>query len=270
MDSANRPPELRSIGFPLLDIVAFAVMLAVNLLVMIAPPYGVSVGDIAARFPALFMPASYAFGIWGLIYLLLLLCVVYAVLPAQRMNRRLDGLESTFVWSCVFNVGWLVAWYVGIMWLSEIAMLGLLVTLIALYRQLNRTPSPRPAVERWTVDLPFSIYLGWVCVAFVLNTVVLLMDLGADLVTIEPYLTLVLVAVVLILGFVMLFRQRDAAFALTLVWGLVGIAIARYGDSTPVFIASLAAAVLLLLTVVVLPGPSREATTPAQTPIAGT
>lgn len=256
MASATRQPKLRSIGFPLLDIIAFAVMIAVNLFVMVAPPNGVSVLDIFDRFPMLFSPAHYAFGITILIYALLLLCVLYAVLPAQRLNRRLDGLEVAFVWSCVFNVGWLLTWYVGIVWLSEVAILGLLVTLVVLYNKLNATPSPRPAVERWTVDLPFSLYLGWVCVVAVLNTLVLLLALGVDLVRVEPALTVVLIAGLLALGLAVLWRRRDAAFALTLAWSLVGIAVARYGHAPSVFVAALIATAALLLTIVVLPGPS--------------
>lgn len=255
MDTASPKPALRSIGFPLLDIIAFAVMISVNLFVIVAPPSGVGVLDILDRFPLLFSPAHYAFGIAIPIYLLLLLCVVYAVLPAQRLNRRLDGLEVTFVWSCVFNVAWILTWYVGIMWLSELAILGLLVTLIILYRQINCTPSPRPAVERWTIDLPFSMYLAFVSVAAVLNTLVLLLDLGVDLVRVEPALTIVLIAGVLALGLAVLWRRRDAAFALTLAWALVGIAVARYGNTPSVFIAALVATGLLLLTFALLPGP---------------
>jgi hypothetical protein len=53
--------------------------------------------------------------------------------------------------------------------LTLIAMLVLLATLIMTYLRLGIGRTAVPAVEKWAVHLPFSIYLGWITVATVAN-----------------------------------------------------------------------------------------------------
>ncbi len=53
-------------------------------------------------------------------------------------------------------------------------MFGLLLCLIALYIRLGIGQIRVPPSERWLVHLPFSIYLGWVTVASIANTTIVL------------------------------------------------------------------------------------------------
>ncbi len=56
-----------------LVVLAMFVMFAVNTLSTTLPLNGVTPGEASARYPNLFVPASYVFSIWGVIYLLVIL-----------------------------------------------------------------------------------------------------------------------------------------------------------------------------------------------------
>ena len=112
-------------------------MVTVNALANILPINGVTTGELSDAYPSLFTPAGYVFGIWGLIYLLLVIFVVYQARDAQQHNLRLDALGYAFVVSCVFNIGWIFAWHYGQILLSTLFMLGILASLVVCYERLK-------------------------------------------------------------------------------------------------------------------------------------
>ena len=61
----------------LLTLGVYGVMVAINYLAELLRLGGKDIGEISAKYPNLFTPAGYAFSIWGLIYLLLLIYVIY-------------------------------------------------------------------------------------------------------------------------------------------------------------------------------------------------
>lgn len=230
----------------IINVIALAVVLVVNTLANVLPLNGITTGEISDRFPSLFTPAGYVFAIWGLIYLLLTAFTVYQALPAQRSNKRLGRLGYMFAWSSLFNVAWLFSWHYGVIWLSQLLMLGLLATLIAAYQRL-RIGRVRPrGIERWVLDVPFSVYLGWITVATVANTSIFLLDLGWDGGGLAPALTVLVIAVAAFIGLQALRLRRDLAFALVLVWAFIGIGVKQYGLTASVVGAALVAAALLL------------------------
>ena len=60
-------------------LLSFIGMVAVNALANALPLNGVNTGQVSALYPNLFTPASYTFGIWGLIYLMLAVYTVFQV-----------------------------------------------------------------------------------------------------------------------------------------------------------------------------------------------
>lgn len=231
----------------LLNVLAFAVTLTVNALATLLPLNGVDPATISARFPSLFTPANYVFGIWGLIYTLLTAFVVYQALPAQRQSERLGRVGWLFALSCLLNTAWLFSWHYGVFWLSEVLMVGLLLSLIAIYQRLEIGRARHRGAGKWFLDLPFSVYLGWITVATVANTSIFLLDLGFDGGAAAPALTVLVIAVAAFIGLLALRLRSDLAFALVLAWAFVGIAVKQSGQTPSVVVAALAAAALLLL-----------------------
>ena len=227
------------------NVAALLLTLVMNALASLLPLAGRTTGEVSDRFPVLFVPAGYVFSIWGLIYLGLIAFAIYQALPAQRDNPRLRRIGYLFVASCLFNSLWLVAWHNLQITLSLLLMVGLLLSLIALYLRLQPSDSA-PVIERWTIDGPFSLYLGWLTVATVANTTAALYNAGWGGWGLPDALWgVITVIAALIIALLMLKRERNVVFVLVVVWALIGIFV-RQQDTAVMAYSSLLAAALLL------------------------
>jgi benzodiazapine receptor len=210
----------------LVVLLAVVATIVLNGLANALPLNGQMTGEISDRFQVYFVPAGYVFSIWGLIYLALGAYAVYQALPAQRENPRLRRVGYLFVFSCLANIAWLFLWhYERFVW-TVIAMLGLLLSLIAIYLRLGIGRTQVPPAERWLVHVPFSIYLGWITVATVANVTSLLdyVNWGGWGIGPQAWAVIMLIAATAIASAVGLTR-RDIAYLLVIVWAFVGIAV---------------------------------------------
>lgn len=238
--------------------VAFLAMVAMNALANYLPLFGRATGEVSDRYPSLFTPAPYTFSVWGVIYLLLAAFVVYQALPLARHDARVERARPLFVLSCAFNVLWLVSWHGLAIALSEVLMLALLATLVALYLRTDLWRAPAPPWQRWLLDLPFAVYLGWISVATIANTSIFLLDLGFDGGAWAVTLTVVMVIAAAVLGLLALLTRRDWAYALVVGWGLGGVASAQAGEVATISNVALGCALLLgLLAVLAMAGRYR-------------
>jgi len=200
--------------------------IVINVLANALPINGLNTGQISDRFQVYFVPAGYVFSIWGLIYLGLIAFSVFQALPSQRENPRLRSTGWWISLGGLANSIWIFLWHYEQFPLTLIAMLVLLLTLIVTYLRLGTGRTAVPAVEKWVVRLPFSIYLGWITVATVANVTSLLDYLKWDGFGIAPeiWMGIVLVAM-LVIAVLMNFTRRDVAYALVILWALAGISV---------------------------------------------
>ena len=230
---------------PWINIATVLVALAVNVLANALPLNGQNTGAISDKFKVFFVPAGYVFAIWGVIYIGWLAFTVYQALPAQRNNPRLQRIGGLFALSALANAGWLFAWHYGLFPLSVVVMLSLLLLLIATYLRLDIGRAHVPTIEKWCVDIPFSIYLGWISVATIANITDLLYYWKWDGWGIAPQVWAVIMLVVAsALALAMTWTRGDVAYLLVIVWSFVGIAVKQSA-------APLVANTAWLLTVVV-------------------
>lgn len=208
------------------NILAFVIVIVANVLANAVPLGGQTTGEISAKYPSLFTPAGYVFSIWGIIYLGLAIFVVWQALPKQRANQNLAAISIPFIVSCACNALWIFAWHYDLLVLSLVFMLGILVSLIQIYRQLDHALSGVTAAEKWIVRLPFSIYTAWITVATIANFSAFQIDRGWDNSGFEaPTWTIIKIAVAGSIAATVLFRRRDIAFVLVAVWASAGIAV---------------------------------------------
>ncbi|HJX40631.1 MAG TPA: hypothetical protein VJ345_04130 [Anaerolineales bacterium] len=204
--------------------------LVVNGLANALPINGQTTGEISDRFAVLFTPAAYVFAIWGLIYLGLLALAVYQFLPGQRDNPRLVRSRPWLALSGAANIAWLLLWHYEQFPLTMLAMLALLGLLILTYLRMGIGLQPVPAAERWLVQLPISIYLGWISVATIANASVFLVDQGWSGWGLSAATwTVIMIAAAIVIGSAMVLRRGEVAFPLVLTWALIGIAVRNAG-----------------------------------------
>jgi hypothetical protein len=233
-----------------LVLLATLATITMNGLANALPLNGLNTGEISDRFEVYFVPAGYVFSIWGLIYLGLLAYSIYQLLPAQRDRAELDRIAGLYLLSSLFNIVWLIFWHYERFSLTIVMMLGLLLSLIGIYLRLDIGLKHVPAGMRWLVQLPFSIYLGWVSVATIANASQLLDYLGWQGGGISPQVwAVIMLAVAVLLGAAMAFVRKDAGFLFVLVWAFAGIGIQQAGAALVAggaWIAALAAAGLAI------------------------
>lgn len=247
-----------------LIVLAMAATLLVNGLASALPMDGVQTSELAARFPVAFMPASSAFRIWRLIYLGLVAYALYQALPAQRRNPRLRSIGVPFLAACLANMAWILLWRYQIIPLTLVAMLALLAALIVLYRRLRIGRSSPPMVERWAVNLPFSLTLGWITLLTIANVAVLLRFWGWNGFGVSDAAWLMAVlALTLVIATLAALTRGDVAFLLALAWGLVGVGRQQTAATPAATAAWVAVGYVLALVVVSLlrgwrrPAPAR-------------
>ena len=124
------------------NIVALVAVVMVNAIASGLPLGGVTTAEVSARYESLFTPAGYAFAIWGLIYIALFAYVIYQARPVRRQNVKLAKISRPWQLSCAFNILWIFFWHYDFLLLSMLAMLGILLCLITIYRELGIAASP--------------------------------------------------------------------------------------------------------------------------------
>jgi hypothetical protein len=222
-------------------IMATSGTLAVNSISQVLPWNEKTSAEIANRFlpQVYFLPANYVFSIWGIIYIGLIAFTIFQALPSQRENPRLKTVGWLYVLSCVMNSVWLWLFHFDQFWISTVAMVVLLASLVAIYVQLRRGNPQISQVERWITRLPFSLYLGWISVATIANFTFALMDGGQA--NLFGLATETWVAVMIVVGAVIAgtfaYLNRDIAYAAVIVWAFVGL-IARYPTVNVVVLAA--------------------------------
>lgn len=186
-------------------------------------------------------PAGWAFAVWSVIFLGVLVFAGYQARPAAR-GPRYDAIALPFIAANVFCGLWQVPWLMRLFGVAAVVIVGILASLAVLYIRLDRMGMT--TTERWTLGVPTSLFLAWLCVATPLNITVALVAAG---VTGGAFWPPVLVLVVAWIGAALLWRTGDVAFSAVLVWAFVAI-YAKNGEGDTALIAALCigAAVYLL------------------------
>ncbi len=234
-------------------VISLIIMIAVNVMSNALPFNGITAPEIADLFDVYFVPAGYVFSIWSLIYLGVIAYAVFQLLPAQRENPRLRQTGWWFVLSSIANSIWLFLWHYGYYGLSVLAMLTLLISLIIIYQRLGVGQQVVPPLERWLVQLTFSIYMGWITVATIANITTYLDYVNWNGFGISPEIwTFTILAVATGIGGLMAYTRQDIAYLLVLIWAFYGIGVEQADTAQVASAANIAAAIVGVFVIVVI------------------
>lgn len=194
---------------------------------------GRTVGELSDKYANLFTPAGYAFAIWGLIFLGLLVLVGNQLRLAFRGGVHDETIEQVGPWLSIANVGnaaWLWFWLHEQTGLSVLVMLVILFSLIKTVLRLN--------MERWDAPLsviafvwwPICIYSGWIAVATIANIAAWLTSIQWSMGLSEVQWTVVMISVAGVLNLIMVFTRNMREFALVGVWSIAAIAVRHWDE----------------------------------------
>lgn len=244
-------PESTGIVLPIATLLAILATLSFNVLSNFFPPKGLNIGEIANTIlqGVQITPANYAFAIWGLIYLGLIAYGIYQLRPTERGNPTLRRVDSLLIIACIAQIAWVYLFTVSLFWLSVVAMLAILLPLIGAYLQLG-IGKRVSREQKWLVHVPFSIYLGWISVATIVNVASALYISGWNGWGISAAgWTVIMLIVGGIIAAIVATQRTDIAFTLVFIWAYVAIAI-RQLDNPAIWITAVVAAIVLALLLV--------------------
>lgn len=237
-----------------LNIIAFVVMLVLNYLSATGWINNESQATISARYYNLFVPAGYAFSIWGLIYLSI---AGYFVYEGRKVftsvvddPAREDKTGWLLLFANLFIVAWLFLWSYHFIGWALAAMAGILVSLIGIMNNeriaLDDEPLSRFIFNIW----PFSLFAGWISVAFIANAAALGTKLGLRETLNETAWTVGAIGAATLLNIFMVRFRNARLFSLVGVWALIAIAVARFSQGVEVigYAAALGAGIVLIHT----------------------
>lgn len=145
------------------------------------------------------------------------------------------------------RIGWLFLWQFEYLSLSVVLMFVLLATLILIYLRLGIGRSTVTMHERLAVQVPFSVYLGWITIASIANAAVTLVSIKWDGfgVSTEAWVTPIII-VALLITILVAATRKDVTYALIIIWALLGIASKQSGNQTIVTLTEISAAIVLV------------------------
>jgi hypothetical protein len=210
------------------NILAVMITILVNALAVLLPLNGKTTQELSDALPNLFVPAGITFSIWGIIYIL---WVIFAIYQARDLFKKeeinmpfLQQITFLFVVSSIANSAWIFVWHYEHIGLSLLMMIILLFSLLAIYIRLNIGKSNVTMIEKLCVQVPFSVYLGWITVATIANVTAFLISVKWNGFGIDPLTwTVLIVAVGTLLTILMLALRKDIAFSFVVLWAFLGI-----------------------------------------------
>lgn len=232
-----------------LVIVSTVVMIALNGLAATGGLGGANTRDVSDAYPTPITPKPYAFAIWSVIYIGIILFTIFQSLPAKRETFR--SIRVVYLASCAANALWLYVWALSLatpslLILCQVLIMALLVTLGMINFRLQK---PGTAGDYWLVRAPFGIYFGWVTAATLLNLIVTIKALRPEWLMPETqgdYIGALFVVIAGVAGVVIRFLNKNYFYPLAVAWASLTIALGHSSQKAVMFSAVGAVVVCLI------------------------
>lgn len=181
-----------------------------------------SQADISEMFPTKITPAPFAFSIWGVIYALVLIAVLWMIFKhsERRMSEVIHGVGWWFNLSCLANILWTITFSYLRLPLSSLLIAILLLSLTRILMNLSKLDVKPKAI----FPLAFGMYTGWVMIATVVNIAASLVQVAWDGFGLSENLWAgVILAVALAIVFFVTYRTTNAIIPLPVAWAYFAI-----------------------------------------------
>ncbi|MBN2905924.1 MAG: hypothetical protein JXJ18_04355 [Rhodobacteraceae bacterium] len=180
-------------------------------------------------------PAGYAFAIWGVIYLWLLISAGVGLF-ARATDAAWDPARLPLFLSLAPGAAWIGVAFISPLWASVLLWWMLVMAIWALART--------PFVDRWVYQAPLAVYAGWLTAAGWVS--VGLLGAGYGIGPGETGWALIALSGALVTGAaVQVSLDRAPEYGITLVWALIGVIVANVTAAPLVAFAAIAGAVLI-------------------------
>lgn len=184
-----------------------------------------AINEISDKYATLLTPATYAFSIWTLIYVMLVVFAVYQardIFSKSNDNTLPSKVGLLFIVSSICNGIWTYVFVKEWMLLSVTVLLVLTVCLYAIIWRAEIGLSKAKRTEIICVWWPIMLYAGWVTVATVVNVASWLKYEGITI----PAWTCSIILIALGVGLLwLLFKQNLRELIFASAWGIAAIGV---------------------------------------------
>ncbi len=238
--------QKNKISLKITNLIFLLLTIFVNFLANYLPINGLSSGEVSDLYKNPFTPAGFTFSIWGVIYTLLLIFIIYQFIGKGKINQEFST-GPYFIIASIANGSWLYLWHNQAIPLSMIVILILPLSLFQIFKRLHQYQNYSLS-EYIGLKLPFSIYTAWVTVASIANFMALLVylrnDWPANFLTIAAIIGIL---VALAITIKILDFYKNIAFALVVIWASIGIIGAQLSYQNPAMSVVITAGIAILV-----------------------
>ena len=216
---------------------------------------GQSTGTIAQEFRSLILPATYAFAIWGPIFILCGVYALYQALPAQRENPVFRAIGWWTAGAFLANGAWIYVYTARTFVLAQAVILASFICAGMAYLRFTReVPAARAAnIDNWLVGPTLGLLFGWITAANVVGLANTLVSQGLSA---EGQGAAIGGAALLLFGgavaFAVILVSRSGpagawiAYGAAVIWALVAVIVEQWSASRLTAGAAIICAVLVL------------------------
>jgi hypothetical protein len=225
-----------------------------------------NVGAISDSLRTYFTPADYAFAVWGVIFLGVIVYGVYQALPSQRTREVHRSIAGWVMLTVIINTAWTLVFIQsglrgtenfrpGVVLVTAFMIVAILFGLLQIYLRLRRLDASLTRADRWLVTLPWSLFFAWVTVATVANWAIAGLALGWEGQGIAEIIAVGLVAVAVAITSAVVWVSRAhvglIGYTGVVIWALVAVAVGNQDQSQLVPVAGfIGAAVVGVVTLI--------------------
>ncbi|MBP2833175.1 tryptophan-rich sensory protein [Aquimarina sp. U1-2] len=237
----------------IINLISVLFVLGINYLSQTATFNNTTIGEISNTYNNLFTPASYAFAIWGLIFISLIAYSVYQIREAFFKSQDTAFIEQTgywFLFANFLNGCWVLAFVYDYTGLSVFIMIGILISLIKIILNTNMECWDAPIGTIAFVWWPICLYSGWITVATIANTATYLVKIDwIGFALSEEGWTVAMIIIAMVINILVIMKRNMREFALVGVWALVAIYMRHKDTIAYIAITALVCSAILLIVI---------------------
>lgn len=198
----------------------------------------------------LISPASYAFAIWGLIYLLAIAYAVVVLIKGGTGTAAPVRLQGDLLGAYLGAAAWIGLSAIDVSWATALVLVVMAVLLVDAVLVVARLVA-ESTVPGWVTMLArttVGIYAAWVTVAVFLNLASAASELGlADPDALSWQLVLLVIAAFTGIALTAAVGKNTPGYALTLLWAFAAVLVTVWGGSTALVAVTVVALVAVLV-----------------------
>lgn len=184
--------------------------------------FGATNTEISQKYQTLVTPAGWAFSIWGIIFIWEGVFVVAQFFPTHRDSEIVSRISPWWCALCVCQSLWTLVFAQDWIALGLILMFSILASLSGI--SWTTDGLPMSTSEYFLLRAPFSVQLGWIIAASILNISVMADATKASQETLLSLAVLSIAAILaVVLAFTLAVKSPDPIVGLVGAWACLGI-----------------------------------------------